>query len=181
MYLKYADYRNVGAIENLSIEFPFRENGTPKPVVIVGENGSGKSLFLSNIVDFFYELSGKLYSNSLIQKGKEIKYYKIIDANQIQQGKNYLVSYLSAEEFNNFYGTVKFEYIYKIGMIKESIFWDKYKELIPIKDISETLNWHGSHNYKSTSPTNLKKNFQPNPFQNGVICYFPPDRYEKPD
>ena len=51
MYLKSIHNVNVGPIEDAKIIFPFNDDKTPRPVVIVGKNGTGKSILLSNIVD----------------------------------------------------------------------------------------------------------------------------------
>ena len=50
MYTKRIQLMNYGPIEKLDIEFPF-EGETPKPVVLVGANGSGKSILLSHIAN----------------------------------------------------------------------------------------------------------------------------------
>ena len=51
MYTKRIRIANYGPIaDHLDIPFPF-EGETPKPVVLVGENGSGKSILLSHIVN----------------------------------------------------------------------------------------------------------------------------------
>ena len=57
MYIDKIFDENIGPIEKLNIEFPFGENGFPKPIVFVGENGSGKSTLLSNIVDSLYSIA----------------------------------------------------------------------------------------------------------------------------
>lgn len=68
MYLKKAVYENVGPLRSVSIDFPFNEKGTqPKPIVLVGENGSGKSTFLSNIVDSLYMMAGVKYENAQLK------------------------------------------------------------------------------------------------------------------
>lgn len=84
MYARRIQITNYGPIEQLDISFPFDEQGRPKPVVLVGENGSGKSILLSHIVngliaakDFAYDGSpevdsGKVYklrSNLYIKDG----------------------------------------------------------------------------------------------------------------
>ena len=46
MYTKRIQLVNYGPIDHLDITFPF-EGDTPKPVLLVGENGSGKSILLS--------------------------------------------------------------------------------------------------------------------------------------
>lgn len=50
MYVNQLQLRNYGPIEGLDIVFPF-EADKPKPVVMVGQNGSGKSIALSHIVN----------------------------------------------------------------------------------------------------------------------------------
>jgi hypothetical protein len=40
MYLKNLVMKNIGPIEELSIELPFDANGNPKPIIFVGENGT---------------------------------------------------------------------------------------------------------------------------------------------
>ena len=50
MYAKRIQIDNYGPIDQLDITFPF-EGDIPKPVVLVGENGSGKSILLSHIVN----------------------------------------------------------------------------------------------------------------------------------
>lgn len=64
MYLYKAIYDNVGPLDTVCFEFTFNEAGRPKPIIIVGENGSGKSTVLSNIVDAFYEMAGQQFTNA---------------------------------------------------------------------------------------------------------------------
>lgn len=63
MRIKRIYNRNLGPVENMNIEFHMNSDNTPKPVILVGENGTGKSTVLSNIVDSFYEMAGKAYRN----------------------------------------------------------------------------------------------------------------------
>ena len=51
---------NYGPISQLAIRFPF-DDVTPKPVVLVGENGSGKSIVLSHIVNGLAAAKGVAY------------------------------------------------------------------------------------------------------------------------
>lgn len=96
MYIKRIVNENTGPIENIDISLPFNEDKTPKPVIIVGENGSGKSIFLSNIVDAFYEIAAKAFDNVVTYTNKGgHEYYKIITTNQITVGKKYMYSYIN--------------------------------------------------------------------------------------
>ena len=97
MYIKKLIYKNVGPIASNNIDFRFTEDGRPVPVVIVGENGSGKSMFLSNITDAFYELAGTAYDNALQSEGQGHQYYKVISSDQISIGFDWLVAYMEFE------------------------------------------------------------------------------------
>lgn len=50
MYAKRIQLTNYGPIEGLDIVCPF-DGDKPKPIVLVGENGSGKSVLLSHVVN----------------------------------------------------------------------------------------------------------------------------------
>lgn len=78
MYIDKLYYSNVGSINDLGIQLCKNPNGVPIPLIIVGKNGSGKSILLSNIVDAFYELADLAYENAtkLITSGHQ--YYKEI-------------------------------------------------------------------------------------------------------
>ena len=104
MYIKTIKDENIGPIENVKIDFPFAGDGTPKPVILVGENGSGKSLFLSNIVDSFYSMAYPGFDNALkkADTGGE-EYYKNISALQIKFGKKYLYSYVTYTDEGIYY------------------------------------------------------------------------------
>ena len=50
MYVKRIQLLNYGPIDHIDLELPFDEE-RPKPVLLIGENGSGKSILLSHIVN----------------------------------------------------------------------------------------------------------------------------------
>ena len=50
MYAKRIQISNFGPIERLTIDCEF-DGDKPMPIVLVGENGSGKSILLSHIVN----------------------------------------------------------------------------------------------------------------------------------
>jgi len=89
MYLKNIAIKNVGPIEELNLEMTFDGDGKPKPVIFVGENGTGKTILLSQIVDAFYEISGGLFQDVRISAGGlGYKYYKLSGQKNLKSGSS---------------------------------------------------------------------------------------------
>ena len=65
MHLQRVILLNSGPTERCAIELPFHDDGRPKPVLIVGGNGAGKTNFLSVIADALMELAASHYHNVL--------------------------------------------------------------------------------------------------------------------
>lgn len=78
MYLKHLYCENQGPISKINLEMKFKDN-LPVPYIIVGQNGSGKSILLSNIVDAFYEIGALKYHNvKPLDEFGRAAYFKII-------------------------------------------------------------------------------------------------------
>ena len=86
MYVKKIQIENYGPIQNLDIEFPFHDD-RPKPVVLVGENGSGKSIVLSHIVNGMIEAKRVAYPES--HELDKDKVFKIRDGKYVAVGSDY--------------------------------------------------------------------------------------------
>ena len=168
MYIDKLFDENIGPIEKINIEFPFNERSLPKPIVFVGENGSGKSTLLSNIVDSLYTIAEKQFDNAMQSNdnGKGTQYYKAISPIEIKSGKDYLYSYI---QFKN---DSSIQYLFKSGNL--SI--DEFKSKVPNIN-SFTFSWQPKDNFKNVKAE--KKNVE-KIFETDAICYFGPDRYEKP-
>lgn len=97
MYAKRIQIRNYGPIDHVDITFPFADGDeNPKPVLLVGENGSGKSILLSHIVDELMWAQGKVYpENSEMEPGKV---YKFLVSSYIKSGKEYYWKRVDFEE-----------------------------------------------------------------------------------
>ena len=75
MYAKRIQIKNYGPIEDVDITFPF-DGENPKPVLLVGENGAGKSIFLSHIVSCLMSAQSAMYpENSEVEEGKVYKLF----------------------------------------------------------------------------------------------------------
>ena len=87
MYARRIQITNYGPIEQLDISFPFDDEGRPKPVVLVGENGSGKSILLSHIVNGLIYAKDTVYDRSPeVEPGRV---YKLRSDRYIKTGRDY--------------------------------------------------------------------------------------------
>ena len=111
MYTKRLQLVNYGPIKRLDIVFPFTEE-TPRPIVFVGENGSGKSIVLSHIVN------GLLLAKSLV----------FSETPEVEQGKVYKLrssSYIKTGE-EGYFAQVDFEDGFHFGEIRTRNAKDSY-------------------------------------------------------
>ena len=167
MYIEKMVYEHVGPIKNIQINMPLNENNTPKPVIIVGENGSGKSTVLSNIVDAFYEIAGKAYENARQHDDDSgHQYYKAIAPIEVMTGQTHMFSYITFKD------NKEYSYISKCGNLSVA----DLKRKLDIEQTKENQ-WSESVNFKHTS---FNKADVKRIWDNNIICYFGPDRYEKP-
>ena len=167
MYINRLYYENIGPIRKLDINFRKNENGVPVPLVVVGKNGSGKSILLSNIVDAFYELADKAYDNATEANVNGHQYYKEIASTQIKMGQNHMVAHISFQQTAR-----NIEYLFKAGELT----FEKYKE-VRGSHIAEQLNWNQETNFKEVI---AEEKVVHDIFEKDIICYFGPNRYMKP-
>lgn len=167
MYIKKLIYENVGPIEQVNITPSFTPEGNPKPILLVGENGTGKSTILSNIVDAFYEMAGEAYDDAWQHTDNGHQYYKAIRPADIHVGQKSMFSCIQFENEGQ-----EDTYLCKSGTLTTEIVQEK------VDGVSlHGLSWEQEQNYKGTTVDEQKaKKF----FKKNVICYFGPDRYEKP-
>ena len=95
MYLRRIQLENYGPIRSLDIRFPF-EADRPKPVLLVGENGSGKTIVLSHIVNAMISAKDAVYQESgEMEAGKA---FKLRSSSYISVGAEY---YFARVDFNS--------------------------------------------------------------------------------
>lgn len=69
MYLRSIQLKNTGPIRELHLVLPF-EGEKPKPLLLVGRNGSGKSTVISFVVNALVALKQQIYEDVEVDKGK---------------------------------------------------------------------------------------------------------------
>ncbi len=77
MYLTDLCIENVGPIENLNLELPLSHSGTPKPAVLVGGNGSGKTIVQATIADALILLASPVFQDAAPHEEQGHAYFKV--------------------------------------------------------------------------------------------------------
>lgn len=168
MYLKNIIIRNSGPLEKIDIEMPFNQDGTPKPVIFVGENGSGKTILLSSIVDALFEIGNKCY-NDVLPKGSGLdwKYYKIVSGLNKSYNSVYGFSFL---KFVN----SDVQYIEKAGTISFHECKTATNDMLNLPG-----EWVDDGNIKDISIKECDITIK-NDFKQNSYCFFPTNRHEIP-
>jgi len=170
MYLKQIQIKNIGPIESLAISLPFLEDGTPKPIIFVGENGSGKTILQSQIIDAFYEIGSNLFNDIGIPMGIKRQFYKISGGSNLQSGKKSGFSLLRFQ--SDSIGNI--DYFDKIGeVIKE-----EYHSFI--SNLTFNLDKNEQNQKIITKLNNRKLEEFKNEWITGVHFLQPAYRYEEP-
>ncbi|MCK9578493.1 AAA family ATPase [bacterium] len=169
MYLKNIAIKNIGPIEDFFVELPFKD-GNPKPIIFVGENGSGKTILQSQIIDSFYEIGSSLFDDVGIQDGLVRSYYKISGSVNVKMGKNEGFSLLKFIDSEN----QVLEYFDKFGKVEKEDFTDYITDFELSPDDSK------KSQKKVTEVNNLRKEKLQNEFIQGVHFFQPAYRYEEP-
>ena len=94
MYVNRIRIVNYGPIRDLDISFPF-DAERPKPVLLVGENGSGKSILLSHIVNGMIAAKGAGYPEST--EVDEARVFKLRSNSYISVGAEYYFARIDFE------------------------------------------------------------------------------------
>ena len=173
MYINEIDVENLGPIEKANIKFNFNEDGSPKPLILVGKNGSGKSTLISNIVDSFYEFAAKAYSNIQINdknKSSYSCYYKILSPIEIQTGKSFLYSHIFFKE------NIDYLFVQGKGIPEET-----FSSIGCLPSDKDSRNGYVSFKRVNTNRNLNEDSFVRECLSSQVLAYFPPDRYERPN
>ena len=170
MYTKRVQIINYGPIDQLVIEFPF-DGEAPKPVVIVGRNGSGKSILLSHIVNGLISAQGCAYPETPeVETGKV---FKLRDSSYIRSGREASFARVDYED-GLFMGEVRAKLLKEDSgeapsdLITEDsqAAWNQMPTAANDRQVS---------NIDRNNETKIKQVFSRN-----CVLYFPPNRFEEP-
>ncbi|TXT26973.1 MAG: hypothetical protein FD131_3969 [Rhodocyclaceae bacterium] len=165
MYIKNIEICCVGPIENIKIDFPM-DGERPKPLIIVGENGTGKSILLSYLVNSLVVGKQEVFDDGEIEQGKVYKYRS---PNYISSGKDYSfasVKFDSGIEIQELQlNKTKTDFEANLNYVPARKIWNQ----IPPTETSIFLSTFGNH----PGPTETI-------FKQQCCLYFPVNRFEEP-
>ena len=167
MYLKKIKINNYGPLKDFEYESRFNENNEPVPIVMIGKNGSGKSLILSNIIDAIVEVKREFYSRKIYEV-KDTNYYKMGNKAYISNGKN--TSIVDIEFILN-----NKSIFYKDVMSNTPELAIERGEVVD-NDISNNVDFKQEGFCRKVNIFGLTHN----QFEDDILLYFPFDRYYKP-
>lgn len=171
MYLEKIIIENSGPIERLDIDLEFNDDGEPKPIILVGKNGTGKSTILGTIVDALFEFAKISYDDIVeIYQNGSTPYFKVLSSRNTKVGKDYSFSFL---KFKDNEQNKNLQYIEKIGDLTYSNMLTKTENLLELDN-----DWN---NDKALKRITKDKDYIRDEFRKNSYCYFPPNRYEIPN
>lgn len=169
MYTKRIQIVNYGPIQRLDITFPVDDDG-PKPVILVGANGSGKSIFLSHIVNALMIAQQSAYRET--PEVEDGKVYKLRSPQYVSSTKDYSFARI------DFVDDLWFSEL-QLNRSKER--YDSPPEGILETDAQALWNKMAERDFSRLEHETLNDAIRLRDlFRQNCILYFPPDRFEDP-
>lgn len=175
MYLKHIHIENFGPLERIDFDMPFSgggEDAAPIPLVLVGKNGAGKTVFIAQVVDALIEIQKKVYDNIVFRQGLAEPFFMILGGTNIKIGKE---SSLTFATFSN-----GISYVAHSGDVNKindfSTLKSNYRFLARLSsDNSKYLDFMGSNGCSQETKDALEQCFS-----NDIYSFFPASRTEPP-
>jgi hypothetical protein len=166
MFVKRITVENVGPLEQFDIELPFHPNDNPEPVILVGENGTGKSILLSIVVNSLIAAKQQCFDDSEVTADRV---YKLRSPLYITNNKHH---YYTRLLFENDYEctewqlrTIKKEFVERFGYTPTGVKWEVLGE-------TESSIFWSNFPDKRTELKDL--------ISRRCLLYFPANRFEEP-
>lgn len=166
MYLKEIILENTGPISFIKISMPFDGNNNPKPIVFIGQNGSGKSILVSHIVNSLLSMKQLVYNDSEVEVGKVFKYRSPA---YIKSDSSFSYSKVTFEQD-------LFQSEWQLDRDKSE--FEEYYQFTPANNEWNQID-PKTNNYINANFNNQKAQIK-NLFDSSCILYFPPNRFEEP-
>jgi Predicted ATP-binding protein involved in virulence len=167
MYLKQAIVANSGPLKRIDLDLAFTDEGAPKPLVLVGSNGGGKTNLLSLITDAIFEAAASHYQNVLPTKGMGRSWFRVVGGRTITVGAPGGYTLLRFE-----HAGTSIIYKEKAGTYDPAV----AAQEVP-RELAGGLNWPTEGAFKEFS---VAEDTSRVIFEEGVHAYFPSSRSEVP-
>ena len=169
MYLHEIFLQNTGPISECHVKPPFDDSGNPLPVVVVGPNGSGKTIVLSYIVDALTEFAKQAFKDIVPPDSSgRIPYFRVIHPRAIRSGQRFSLSLLHFKANND-----DLRYCEKSGILDAASYSPSVKSVF-----ASLWNWPTEGNHKNVSANEKTVETE---MTNGAYAFFPASRREDPD
>lgn len=166
MYLRKCCIENVGPIPKFDVELDLDSLGNPKPVIMVGKNGTGKTIFLAYVLDALAELAKKKFSDITIgQQMGSSPFLKLMSSGHTRSLSGSSLGFLEFSDADS-----KFCYLEKVGDI------DLPSYAMNLRGRFELLQENEVPCKFVTGDEKQIETF----FRTGTVCFFPSSRNERP-
>lgn len=169
MYLNELYVEHNGPLKRVHLELSFTPDGLPKPTVLVGGNGSGKTNLLSIVADALFEAAAQHYTDVMPKmSGLSRPWFRVVGALTVSVGAPGSVAIL------------RFEHEGRTHVFKEksgNVPAAEVATRLP-ESLRSTAGWaDGGESIKEFSVADAKAG---EIFETGVYAYFPASRAEAP-
>lgn len=169
MYLTDICIRNFGPIDNCDIFPQFDSGGNPKPVILVGANGSGKTMLLSSITEAFFKMAIPLFSDIAKMEGNTHPMFRVCGTANQAVGKAYSLCLLKFSIENS-----DMQYIERTGVL------DKEKETALASRFPKLTGQSQSKKPFEKEIHRIERQLIEDTFIRKTFCFFPATRTAVP-
>ena len=167
MYLKQIYIENSGPLRQFGLNLDFTTDGLPKPLILVGPNGSGKTNLLSLITDALFEAAAAHYQNALPHKGVGRAWFRMVGGRTTTVGAS------------GGFSLLRFEHNYSNLIYKEKaglVYPREIADRLP-NELAGEATWPPTGSYKQFQ---IEDDVSRKIFEENVLAYFPSSRSEIP-
>jgi AAA domain, putative AbiEii toxin, Type IV TA system len=169
MYLRECLIENIGPMALFDVSFGFDAAGNPKPVILVGKNGTGKTIVLAYILDALSELAKRHFTDVVVGPQRvESPFIKLSSSADCRSLCGKSVCLLEFSDSTN-----HLSYVEKIGDVDGAGYATRVGERFRV-----VQSWPA----RDADPKNVvgDKEQIASFFGSGAVCFFPSSRHEPP-
>lgn len=169
MYLRECLIENVGPLTAIDVSLDLSSEGNPKPLVLVGKNGAGKSIVLAYVLDALAQLAKERFGD--VVRDQRLGHKPFVKVASSGDSRSLSGSHVTLLDF--FDGNNQFSYVEKVGPFDQSVLTERLRGRF-----GSVLKWPDDKQfYKHV--TGDKSRIEAI-FQSNALCYFPASRHERP-